>query len=627
MTLPFLNLGSSPIPTGGTYWWAGAFIAEMTGIPSEEAFGTPSLGKIIGVPGIPSGEAFGATTLTYNQDITFDGIDEGGVGEPVVSHAENQIARTVGIPSAEAFGTTDLLRGWLLEPFGIPSEESFGLTSIPAAPRFDSVGAGYAANLGLATNFQFSHNGSASAYLVVDIAFNRPMVGVAVTYDGAPMTLIATADLGTVAGGGPGHYFRYGLANIPAGTKNVRVSWTSGTGYVSANSASYLGVSSVGSAELTPLTTGGSLSQSTTTASAQLAVQAFAGNNSNGAPLAALSGGTNRFNAGNQFAQLSISDSAAASPTFTGTASEDHGTQYWLGCINKLLASIPVLNPAGIASAEAFGTASLLVASPQTITPSGIASAEAFGTPTMVPTQFITPAGLTSAEAFGTATTGLALLPSGIATAEAFGTQAVANAAVLAVDALGAGSTGAGTTRSWTHTATAGSDVYVIVSGGPNATITATYDGVAMTSLGSSALNNLTGNGRLQIFRLAGAPGGAKTVVVTFNVSVNASAQSISVVNSVSVGAFTGNNGSSTALAQSATLAAGQLVIQAFAANNTGASPLTSLSGGTNRYNDGFLTGGVYRSALAINTATASASFAATSGSSTPWAGAYVVIS
>lgn len=78
--------------------------------------------------------------------------------------------------------------------------------------------------------------------------------------------------------------------------------------------------------------------------------------------------------------------------------------------------------PTGIASAEAFGSATITLY----ITPSGIASAEAFGSATI--TIDITPSGIASAEAFGTAVVVPILLnitPLGIVSAEAFGTASL----------------------------------------------------------------------------------------------------------------------------------------------------------------------------------------------------------
>jgi len=97
-----------------------------------------------------------------------------------------------------------------------------------------------------------------------------------------------------------------------------------------------------------------------------------------------------------------------------------------------------VASPSGVATAEAFGTATVTVASGGiTVSPSGIASVEAFGSATISATLAVAPGGIATAEAFGTAavSTTLAVSPSGIATSEAFGTPAVS--ATLAVSPTG----------------------------------------------------------------------------------------------------------------------------------------------------------------------------------------------
>lgn len=80
------------------------------------------------------------------------------------------------------------------------------------------------------------------------------------------------------------------------------------------------------------------------------------------------------------------------------------------------------ITPTGIASAEAFGTATLA----QQVSATGIASVEAFGTAVLE--QQIAPSGIASLEAFGTQTVGIGgqyLSPGSIASAEAFGAQTV----------------------------------------------------------------------------------------------------------------------------------------------------------------------------------------------------------
>jgi hypothetical protein len=367
---------------------------------------------------------------------------------------------------------------------------------------------------------------------------------------------------------------------------------------------------------MTTLTTGTALSQSVTMSAAQLAVQSFAGNNSSGVPFSALSGGANRYNASNGIAQLSISDSPV-SVTFAGSAAGGAFTQYWLSCIHKLLATVPQLNVSGIASGEAFGNAALLVASPQTLTATGVASGEAFGTTLVGPTQFLTPSGITSAEAFGTSTMGLFIPATGIASAEAFGSSTVTRALAPTFDAVGPGATQAnGTSVSWSHTATAGADVFVSVRVANQTLIpSVTYGGTAMTSLGSIGLANNVFVGYIQMFRLASAPGGAQTVNVTFDAFTAGAGNSISYTFVTSVGTAATVFGTGTALSQSVTLSAGQAAIQAFAVRNT---TMGSLSGGTNRYN---------ANALAINTASATATFAATAAVSAEWAGIAVILS
>ena len=78
--------------------------------------------------------------------------------------------------------------------------------------------------------------------------------------------------------------------------------------------------------------------------------------------------------------------------------------------------------PAGIASAEAFGTPNVGLA----LAPTGIASAEAFGTPVLsIVTLSVRPTGIASAEGFGSPIVAGPILVTGIASAEAFGNPQV----------------------------------------------------------------------------------------------------------------------------------------------------------------------------------------------------------
>jgi hypothetical protein len=666
MTLPFTNLfGSTPVVPGGTYWWAAAFVDSLVGIPSAEAVGTPSLGKLIGITGIPSAEAFGSTLLTYDQSIALTGIDEEGFGEPVVANAENQIARANGIPSAEALGVPTLIRGWLIEAVGIPSAEDFGLITIPSPPRLDSIGAGFSAHTGFFTDFSYSHNGSVGAYVIVSIVFAGTVSSFSVTYDGVAMTQIASVDLT-----GGAWFYRYGLAGIPGGTKNVTVSFNGGVPsvYASSNSVSYLGVSSVSSATNTSVTNSGSLSQSATTTSAQLAVQSFAGTQSTpGGSVSSLSGGTNRYNASSPYAHLTISDSAAASTTFTGTVSSPTN-EHWVGSNHTLLATVPLISPSGIPSGEAFGSSTVFVASPQTLTATAIASGEAFGSPTVgAGITTVSPSGITSAQAFGTAQlnlnitgTGISstevfgsstvgvgvtnLAPSGIATAGAFGTaqlnmnvggtgiasaeafgSATAHVAGISLDAVNTGVVGAGTSMTWTHTNAGTADVFVSAVCFGNVTVTATCGGTAMTSVGSVNNNNISSNGSTQIFRLAGVSAGAKTIVVTFSGSVTGYAgSSVSYAGVSSVSAATTTFGTGFGPSHAATISTGLLIVQVFGGIAASAMSLGTLSGGTNRCNN---ISGTSNARTSISDATANATFTASPPSGIEWGSVYVRLS
>jgi hypothetical protein len=100
-----------------------------------------------------------------------------------------------------------------------------------------------------------------------------------------------------------------------------------------------------------------------------------------------------------------------------------------------------LIAPTGIATAEAFGSA-VIQAGGSLVQPAAIPTAEAFGTPTLTPGAVsIAPAGIATAEAFGTlvlsSTAGIA--PTGIGSAEAFGSPVVA-AGGLAIVPTGIGS-------------------------------------------------------------------------------------------------------------------------------------------------------------------------------------------
>jgi hypothetical protein len=97
--------------------------------------------------------------------------------------------------------------------------------------------------------------------------------------------------------------------------------------------------------------------------------------------------------------------------------------------------------PTGIGSAEAFGTAAIAAANE--ILPGSITSAETFGTAAISTTADIAPGGIASGEAFGTAVISATneILPSGIPSAEAFGNAVVAlqGTQIVAPSSIGSG--------------------------------------------------------------------------------------------------------------------------------------------------------------------------------------------
>lgn len=106
---------------------------------------------------------------------------------------------------------------------------------------------------------------------------------------------------------------------------------------------------------------------------------------------------------------------------------------YWIAA--QVALEFPKIQPTGIASEEAFGTATLVY--PQALSPAGIGTEEAFGSSLVAPGALsVLPAGISPEEAFGTAVVSIVnpaqtLEPGGIASEEAFGAVTLALGAVL----------------------------------------------------------------------------------------------------------------------------------------------------------------------------------------------------
>lgn len=107
----------------------------VEGIPSAEAFGTPTItvgGVTIAVDGIDSEEAFGEPTIILGSSfITPESIPSAeAFGTPTIVPGGVTVS-VDGIPSAEAFGQPAFVTGdVVIAPIGIPSAEAFGTPTI-----------------------------------------------------------------------------------------------------------------------------------------------------------------------------------------------------------------------------------------------------------------------------------------------------------------------------------------------------------------------------------------------------------------------------------------------------------------------------------------------------------------
>lgn len=154
------------------------------------------------------------------------------------------------------------------------------------------------------------------------------------------------------------------------------------------------------------------------------------------------------------------------------------------------------------------------------------------------------------------------------------------DAAILAASAL-----------TWTHTGTAGADVFVdFISDRGGTSPGVTYGGTAMTQLFSANLGSPNGTAAtFSRWHLASIPGGGQTVSVSNPGYTWFSGGSTSYlhVGSVSSTTSTGVTTSSSP-SQSATCTPGQMILQGFGAFSTSSGvTVSSPTGGTNRYAGG----------------------------------------
>lgn len=143
------------------------------------------------------------------------------------------------------------------------------------------------------------------------------------------------------------------------------------------------------------------------------------------------------------------------------------------------------------------------------------------------------------------------------------------------------------TSLTWTHTATAGATVLVALTRGPAGSGgSATYDGNAMSYVGSIAANNTPGSyATTYLFAASNVAGGAKTVVASWTTAATGAACSVSYTGVAGLGQVTVGYGSSATPTQTvaATHNDGRLLVCAQSINGGGSGTITGVSGGTQR--------------------------------------------
>lgn len=190
-------------------------------------------------------------------------------------------------------------------------------------------------------------------------------------------------------------------------------------------------------------------------------------------------------------------------------------------------------------------------------------------------------------------------------------------------DAVGGGATADGTTLSWSHTATAGA--YVIVALNTRfGTFDVKYAGTTMIPLGLVYVANTGPDGAVALYGLPNAPGGASTVTVTTGSTTWLTGNSISFTNVSCAGIVSTTYGTGTALSQSVSCGANQVIVQAF--GHQGFGQLTAFSGGTHSYYNYYNSPPYYLAGLSLNYSTSITTFGATASVTDNWGGISVVL-
>lgn len=276
----------------------------------------------------------------------------------------------------------------------------------------------------------FAYTAAAGAGVVIGIFLNTSGTYTwnSVTYNGNALTFISehkensrTIRSYYLENAGDGSSHDFSIDTTYTGMIHVHV--VSVTGYLSGDMVGVTAMDSAADSDTPSLTV-------TLEAANSLTFQAVA-YNSTGDTISPNDGQDLRTSISSTFRSYGYTND---SPTTAGNTTQDYTTgdvNDWYMLIVEIkgaTTSPQTVTASGIASAEAFGTATLTNLA--TISPSAIASAEAFGTASLTrgAVSVTITAGISGAEAFGTATVqrgAVSVSPSGIASTETIGTASV----------------------------------------------------------------------------------------------------------------------------------------------------------------------------------------------------------
>lgn len=405
------SFGSPSVSTGAV---ANQTVNTPTAIASSETFGTISLSwdQALAPTAIASAETFGSDTVVSNDSIVPTAIATAQVFGTASIDAEAYITGPPAIASAEHFGSTSLTYPQPLTPTAIASNEAFGTAqlnlSIGAPTAISSSEAFGAVSILNVISLRGSptSGGIKSTSLTVNCptgVVNGDVLIAFATTETSTLTFPAGwAQAAPVIVDGSGYHY-YAMYKVAANEPASYTLTASASDWIGCEILAYIGVdnanpinAAAGTYGSTPLA---SAAVTTTVANTRVIAALISQHATN---FTASNGwtfeGTPFLDANNG---LSIDPAAealaAAGSSGTTTFSQNASQAVAIGIQTVALAPAATglhLAPAGITSAEAFGSFSLNVDT--SVAPTAIASSEAFGSPSVGEDSSITPTGLSS---------------------------------------------------------------------------------------------------------------------------------------------------------------------------------------------------------------------------------------